>query len=323
VKLFGWVKPEYVFQPGQLLTRVSSAPTASEFAHVVLPWGLPIRVRPNEAHGRALCRLGIYDLTVTETLWRLIGRGEVVVDVGANIGYMTAVMVGRPDSSGTVMCFEPHPHVFEELMYNVAMWQRLVPGASLQCFQFGASDRAGTAILSEPPGFEQNRGLARTDSRPSEKLKSYEIATRALDEVLGDVEVIHVLKLDVEGHEAKVLAGARRLLEDHRVRDVVFEEHKKYPTESTHLVEACGYRVYRLQKTFLGPRALPAQSERPPSSWEPSSFLATTAPERALRLLNARGWSAMRRRALRPDASEMRVEEVDTVVDRKRQRRHV
>jgi hypothetical protein len=106
-----------------------------------------------------------------------------------------------------------------------------------------------------------------------------------------------VLKLDVEGHEWNVLHGAAQFLRDHRVRDVVFEEHKKYPTAASDLLETCGYHIYRIQKTFMGPRLLPPDVPTPPSSWEPTSFLATYAPQRARRRLSARGWCALQERS--------------------------
>ena len=48
---------------------------------------------------------GIYDLIVTEILWRLINKGEIAVDVGANIGYMTSLMAAKVASSGKVYSY--------------------------------------------------------------------------------------------------------------------------------------------------------------------------------------------------------------------------
>ena len=297
-KLLGLVKPEYVFRPGQLMRRLITRLPGSEFIDFILPWGLPLRVRPSEAQGRALCLLGVYDLAVTETLWRLLDEGETTVDSGANIGYMTAVMAGRLVKSGAVLCFEPHPQVFQELTYNITRWQQLLSGVHFQCCQEALSDKPGTLILVEPRGYEHNRGLARVAAHHFEAQGSaFEVAATRLQDALAGIEEIHVLKLDVEGHEWNVLHGAVQFLRDHRVRDVVFEEHKKYPTAASDLLEACGYHIYRIQKTFMGPRLLPPDVPRPPSSWEPTSFLATYAPQRARQRLSARGWCVLQERS--------------------------
>jgi hypothetical protein len=122
-----------------------------------------------------------------------------------------------------------------------------------------------------------------------------------LDDVLASVEAIGVLKLDVEGHERKVLCGARQIVEEHRARDVVFEEHNEYPTAASEILQKCGYELYRIHKTFFGPRLLPPDATKRRSSWEPTNFLATLAPDRARRRLQARGWSILRGRDILRD----------------------
>src|SRR4051812_45060416 len=87
-------KPHYVFRPTQLgrrfagvFRRRTSGPQV-----VRLPWGLDLNVLPDEAIGASIARTGVFELHVSETIWRLLDRGELAVDVGANIGYMTSLM---------------------------------------------------------------------------------------------------------------------------------------------------------------------------------------------------------------------------------------
>src|ERR1051326_7108633 len=78
-------KPEYVFRPRQILRRFAIRPKgADDTAEVLLPWGLPFRIRPQEVLGRAIWNTGVYDLAVSEALWRLTRPGETAVDAGAN-----------------------------------------------------------------------------------------------------------------------------------------------------------------------------------------------------------------------------------------------
>jgi hypothetical protein len=86
-----------------------------------------------------------------------------------------------------------------------------------------------------------------------------------------------------------VLRGASELLRAHRIRDVVFE-HGGYPTPVTGFLEDLGYTVLALDGSLLGP-AVGLASECPSwQGWEGSSYLATVAPDRALRRLGRRGW---------------------------------
>ena len=78
------------------------------------------------------------------------------------------------------------------------------------------SDRAGTLRFSSELD-TVNHVLAE-----SEDLPSVVVPVTTLDELLGD-DVPAVMKIDVEGHEAAVLEGARRTLGDARLLAVVME----------------------------------------------------------------------------------------------------
>lgn len=102
-------KPYYLYRPTQALRRVWAflrPPLAKELQTVVLPWGWPIRFHSRDVIGRALLRNGVFELPVSEALCRLANAGELCFDVGANIGYMSAVLASR---GAQVVAFEPMP----------------------------------------------------------------------------------------------------------------------------------------------------------------------------------------------------------------------
>src|SRR3954449_12172031 len=115
------LKPEYLFRPRQLLRRLrAGTDVGNATVRVRLPGGADF-VAPGSDHiAKALLHLGVFDLVVTETLWRLIDPGEVVVDAGANIGYMSSIMAARVGAGcgGGGGAFEPHPQLFRELQAN-------------------------------------------------------------------------------------------------------------------------------------------------------------------------------------------------------------
>jgi FkbM family methyltransferase len=305
MKLSGLLKPEYFYQPRLALRRLSllQPPLTAEFVDEQLPWGMPIRVRPLEEHGRILLTLRVIDLAVTETLWRLADPGELAVDVGANIGYMTAVLAARIDSipGGSVQAFEAHPEIFQELKYNAERWQRQLMNTKFDIQQIAISDQRGKVALGIPDSFSTNRGLAAvlTPDNPSNQpdstpLKTVMVESVFLDELFPAPERIGVLKLDVEGHELHVLKGANRLLQEQRVRDCIFEEHGNYPTDVTAFFEERGYSIFRIQRQFFGPTLLAPDSYTPRSQWQPTSFLATQQPERSTSRFKKRGWQVLK-----------------------------
>lgn len=100
-------RPEYIFRPNQIFQRFfkSNLHQKNEFHSVNLPWGLNIKIptNPNDVVGKAISSYGIYDLSLTELLWRLIFPGETALDIGANIGYMTSIMAKRVGQTGKVI----------------------------------------------------------------------------------------------------------------------------------------------------------------------------------------------------------------------------
>ena len=73
-------KPNYFFRPGQALLRLkrllSKRQDDLNWAQTVLPWGLPIRYHPADMIGSSIFRTGLYDLCVSEAIWRLLENGE-------------------------------------------------------------------------------------------------------------------------------------------------------------------------------------------------------------------------------------------------------
>lgn len=306
MKIAGILKPEYFYQPQLALRRfLPFRPSSNaEFVENKLPWGLDIRTRPNEEHGQIISTIGVIDLAVTETIFRLADPGEIAVDVGANIGYMTAVLASRVSSlpGGSVLAIEAHPEIFEELKYNVENWRKQLTNVNLEIQQIAISDERGKVTLGIPDSFATNRGLAavlsRNDATEQPNLNCWQTVTVesvSLDELLPAPKKIGVLKLDVEGYEISVLKGAKKLLKEQRIRDCVFEEHGEYPTDVTRFFEDMGYTVFRIQRQFFGPRLLAPDSNIARTKWQPTSFLATQQPERALNLFQERGWKALKK----------------------------
>jgi len=298
-------KPEYVFRPAQIVRRLLRGRAAvgkGDFAEAVLPWGLKIRFNPRELIGASIWRMGIYDLCVSEAIWRLLDIGESALDAGANIGHMASAMAARVGPAGTVTAFEPHPEIFEALAANIRAWKGSPRVGRIEARRVALSDTAGTAVLSISDDFEQNQGgsylVSNDDARRppasrNTKGRSFPVQTSRLDDMIGSGCRIGLMKIDVEGHEIAVLQGGVGLFDQHRIRDVVFEEHNPYPTPVTEFLEARGYVLFQIAKRFSGleVRSTAEPPVRKGRSYEPPNYVATIDPERALKRLRRRGWS--------------------------------
>ncbi|MBM4104737.1 MAG: FkbM family methyltransferase [Phycisphaerae bacterium] len=138
--------------------------------------------------------------------------GRTMLDVGANAGLHA--LCGR-STFARVHAFEPNPTTAARLVRNISM-----SGAEehVRVHRVALSDRSGTASISVERG---HSGASRLGADSPQD--SVAVPLDTLDAVAdreGFVEV-DLVKIDVEGHEAAVVRGGRRLLARDRPRIVV------------------------------------------------------------------------------------------------------
>jgi FkbM family methyltransferase len=293
-------RPEYLFRPKQIYHRalLSLQKIADNPKDVLLPWGVKIRVgsNPDDKVAYSIWLQGMYDLSLTEVIWRLLTHGETALDIGANIGYVTSLMASKVGKSGKVISFEPNPQVYQELCKTIDTWRHDKGWVQIELLQLALSNQPGEGLLAIPHNNSGEAALVSKDG--SQKLSTqsllqmYSVPKSRLDEAVK-VSRIDLLKVDVEGHEFEVLEGAGKWISGKRIRDIVFEEHGQYPTKVTEYLESHGYRIFRIRKGFCKP-LLTSPKQQWHHPWEPPNYLATINPNRALQLLGAWGWRSCR-----------------------------
>jgi FkbM family methyltransferase len=290
-------KPHYLWRPGQLVRRAARArrPAAGPSETLPLPWGASIECFTGDAIASSIARTGVYDLLMTEALFRLADPGETAVDAGANVGYASSALAAAVGPRGRVLAVEPHPAVHALLARNARRWEREAPSlAPVELCPLALSDAHGLGALTTGVKFTGNRGTA-TLAPEYRAVAAAEVTVplETLDGLAGDLS-IGVLKLDVEGHELQVLRGAGGLLGSGRVRDVLAEAREGSPNPVTGLLAEHGYTVFETRSTLLGPR-IGGGPPDPAVDWlEPPTLLATLDPDRLLRRFRRRGWLALR-----------------------------
>lgn len=150
-----------------------------------------------------------------------IRPGDVVVDAGANIGLWSLLAAAR---GATVLAMEPGETAFSCLERNIAQ-NAHVPGA-VAAIRLALSDRQGSARLGAPSAAQHPRYRHRPMNTGLRSLHAdagsagvYEtVQLDTLDRVITERRIgsVAYLKIDVEGHEAAVLRGARVLLRKER-----------------------------------------------------------------------------------------------------------
>jgi len=136
---------------------------------------------------------------------KLVSKGMVVVDIGANIGYFTLIAANLVGAKGKVFAFEPDSDNYALLIKNIEIngYQNVIP------VQKAISNKTGTTDLFL---YEQNKGQ-HTLYKPSSYWKSIEIEAITLDDYFAEQQdSIDVIKMDIQGAEILALQGMDKII---------------------------------------------------------------------------------------------------------------
>lgn len=124
-----------------------------------------------------------------------IKEGDVVLDVGAYIGDHTIYYANKVGLTGRVHAFEPNPRAYECLKYNMNKY------SNTTLYEVALSDREGEVKVIEPC---ENIGMAYVEEGEGVK-------TMIADNL--NLDIVHLIKIDVEGHEIDVLNGCKNIID--------------------------------------------------------------------------------------------------------------
>ena len=180
-----------------------------------VPLAVPGLGRPLQLHlhgeqdqfvSRRIRAEGIWEPFETALMMRLLHRGDVFVDVGANIGYFSVLAASVVGDTGRVIAFEPDPENFQLLQANIEL------NAQQHCITaveaaLSEADGAGLLYLSED-NLGDHQVYAADETRASVPVTLYQGS-----DYLGSlIQRIDVLKIDTQGSEYRVIAGLLPLL---------------------------------------------------------------------------------------------------------------
>ena len=188
-----------------------------------------------------------------EVVDRVVRRGDVTLDVGANFGffaYRLAQLVG-PD--GEVHAFEPHPAQRE----NLARIEATRPNVRFHAVALSARPGSAELVVPRAEG-RPDVALATLEQRPGDADR-VEVPVETLDRALADRRrPVAFVKCDVEGHERAVLEGAAELLEKDAPTLLVEIEQRHQQDdirETFRLLDEIGYDGYAVRSDGLAPVA--------------------------------------------------------------------
>jgi FkbM family methyltransferase len=198
-------------------------------------FGADFVVMPDEAIDEeiAIKRYEWWELSMTLMACRRY-RPEAFIDVGANIGLYTCVL-GKAQAPRKLLAFEPDPRNFVRLSESIAR-NGLVGVVDAHPIAVGAAKSTASLIL----GTAGNCALTKLgDAGPH----APSVDVIALDDLLDIRNSMICVKIDVEGYEIQVLAGAAILLRSNGGYAQIECHGDKRPDEVTKIMTAYGWHL--------------------------------------------------------------------------------
>jgi FkbM family methyltransferase len=161
--------------------------------------------------------------------------GDIVVEVGANIGAHTIHLAQLTGQAGAVIAFEPQRLVFQTLCANVALNSII----NVQAYQSAVGEKPGCLHVPRLDPFHENNfgGLSIEGQSKGEPTPVVPLDQLAIPHC-------RLLKVDVEGMETQVLRGATKLIARCAPALYVENDRKEHSAELIRFIDSLGYDAH-------------------------------------------------------------------------------
>jgi FkbM family methyltransferase len=170
-------------------------------------YNFKIKIEPIKDNGieRSLYYTGTYEKGSLDVLKNVLKKGDVFIDVGANIGMMSLFASEIVGDNGKVICFEPNPITRAILIENIQ--ENNFKNIEVSHYAIGSKSENATIY----DRWDTNRGSA-TLIKPEFETESYDVSVIKLSEYDLNSKKIAMIKIDVEGYELEVLKGIEDII---------------------------------------------------------------------------------------------------------------
>jgi len=200
---------------GSLAYRMVDSGAADYAKIITTRHGFDLALDLRQFIDRTIFCTGEWEPHETQVIARILKPGDSFADVGANIGYFALLAAKIVGPEGHVYAFEANPETYKLLQDNIAR----NGAANVTAHHLAIGEDAGHAVIHRHEAGNAGRDVAMVaqDGETGDQVRM-----ERLDSVLGDAS-IKLIKLDIEGGEAKALRGAQAILEGEDAPQLLFE----------------------------------------------------------------------------------------------------
>lgn len=168
-------------------------------------------VKPIDHLQKNIFWYGSYEKEAIDTLYLLTKESDIILDIGANIGYYS-IMLGLKANKGHIYAFEPATSIRDHLLRNIKT-NRL---DNISVIPYVVSNETGTTQLFVSD--ETNIGMSGLVKPENFSGQIENVKMTSIDDWMGIVQpkTVTTIKIDVEGAEVKALQGMQETIKRFR-----------------------------------------------------------------------------------------------------------
>lgn len=179
------------------------------------------RLGLNKVVGRLL-HSGVYEDRFSKRLLEAVQPGDVVWDIGANVGYYSLQLAERVRPHGVVIAIEPTPSCAAQIRQRLSEAEV----TDVRVVELAIADTVGEmrmALSADDLGATHR--ILSSDEHSDQRIVTVRVVTG--DSLIANHEAPppQVIKLDVEGFEQVCLAGMQEMLKSESLRAILIEVH--------------------------------------------------------------------------------------------------
>lgn len=213
--------------------------------------GLPAYLRLVSYSYIQLVRLGLMRKAYPELYYlkHLVNPGDVVIDIGANVGYYSVMLSQRCGLSGKVYSVEPVPlfaGIFSSNMQRFAL-----PNYELLPFALGSSEQEITMTTPVVNGVFRHGLTHIASADEATNAYQYKVKMKIPDQLFSNLSRLDFVKCDVEGYEAILLPSFIKTISKFKPTlqiEIGTSENRDAILE---LLQPIGYKIYQLHENSL------------------------------------------------------------------------
>lgn len=177
---------------------------------------------PSRYLDRCLINEGIFEPVSIRWVERLVRQGDVVLDVGANIGYYSVMLGQKVGLDGKVLAFEPTANYRRILEKNLAINEL---DSLVSIMSYGLSDAETKMEIAIGDCSATLHWVEEMPPRTSEVIELHQ-----LDVVFPTFGLTHLdfIKIDIDGHEPAFIKGARETINRYQPVLLLEVNHANY-----------------------------------------------------------------------------------------------